>query len=384
MLRSAFSGRVGTQRLGIAAPFSGETLRLASLGGEDSQHLLGTRLRQRPVGRKAQGRDGTVVAVPGDTHVTLDLADGIGNAQHQWLEVVHDGGAARRKKLVTANSHHRAIHGVFNRHLAGLDVVGQKACKTRAFDQFRLRHGTVDGLHRNLAQRMNILEYRLGVRRQFQSQHQQQQQQQCQPDGDTDPRRHELDQAITGEGQAAPVWRELTFMLAAGAADRCTGPLAKGFKFAATVVHHPIAALEAQAHAQVQKLQQVQPLARALQAVVEQLENLFTSPGFIVHRDQQALFAPFAGAAPRCTHDRFIKRGAKYVAPQQHIVASDPGRFGALLELAQPGQQLRPQAGRCRVGDGAAQTGQQGQQRTCGTFQRIEPLRLTGCQRRRW
>lgn len=141
----------------------------------------------------------------GDPHLALDLADGVGNAQHQWLEVIDDAGAGRGEQFIATDGHHGAVDGIFHGYATGLDVFHQEACQTRSLNDFRLGHRTVDGLHRDLPQGMNILEHRLGIRRQFHPQPEQQCQQQCQADGHGDPWRHELRQAITGHGHAAPM-----------------------------------------------------------------------------------------------------------------------------------------------------------------------------------
>ena len=38
--------------------------------------------------------------MPGDAHLALDLADGVGDAQHQRLVVIDDAGAGGRKQLI--------------------------------------------------------------------------------------------------------------------------------------------------------------------------------------------------------------------------------------------------------------------------------------------
>ncbi|MCY1461410.1 hypothetical protein D9M71_790670 [compost metagenome] len=112
----------------------------------------------------------------GDPHLALDLANGIGDAQHQWLQAVIDAGAGRGEQFVAADGHHRAVDGVFDTDPPGLDIAGQEARQPWPFHWFWLGHRAIDGLHRDLAQGMNVLEYRLGVG----GEHEAQGKQQCQ------------------------------------------------------------------------------------------------------------------------------------------------------------------------------------------------------------
>jgi hypothetical protein len=83
-----------------------------------------------------------------------------------------------------------------------------------------------------------------------------------------------------------------------GGADGVVGALPLLLQSAAAVVQQPVAALKTEGQAQIHQFQQVEMLARVGKDGVQQLEEFFAAPGFVVKGDQQAVFAPFAGPAP--------------------------------------------------------------------------------------
>ncbi|MNC57210.1 hypothetical protein D3C75_1068570 [compost metagenome] len=90
-------------------------------------------------------------------------------------------------------------------------------------------------------------------------------------------------------------WRGVT---AAYRADQLQQALLHGFQLRAAVLHHSIAAFEPQQQAEVNQFQQLDVFARALRQLGQQLEELLSTPGFVVESDQQPAAGPDAAAAP--------------------------------------------------------------------------------------
>ncbi|MCY1304124.1 hypothetical protein D9M70_538690 [compost metagenome] len=141
----------------------------------------------------------------GHQHIALDLADGVGDAQQHRLQVVGNRRAAGREQLVAADGHHRAVRRVFHGDPSGLDVLREEPGQTRALDQLGLLRWPVDGLHRDLAQGMDVPEHRLGIGGQLQAQAEQEQQQQRGAHGDPDPGRQVAGEPVAGHRQPPPM-----------------------------------------------------------------------------------------------------------------------------------------------------------------------------------
>jgi hypothetical protein len=114
----------------------------------------------------------------------------------------------------------------------------------------------------------------------------------------------------------------------------------------AAVVDHAVAAFEAQHHAVVQQLDEVDVLVRRLHQPGQQLEELLAAPGFVVQGHEQAVVRPDTCRSPGRLGGGFVEHGADAVARADDGFHGHAAGAGTLLELAYVfEQQLLQRAG---------------------------------------
>src|SRR5262249_54036466 len=123
----------------------------------------------------------------------------------------------------------------------------------------------------------------------------------------------------------------------------------------APAVQHPVLAFESHQQADIHQAEKGEMLCRLFGCSVEDVEDLFAAPCFIVKLVQKAVVAPRATAAPWRRHDGFIDHRAESVTSGADIGAADLRSNRALFETPELIDHLVAQRIDVGVLDGVAQ-----------------------------
>ncbi len=384
--RPILRGVVGGDRLGVGAPFAAEPAGVVAGRGQDFHHAVRAGFGQMPVGRELQGPNRNVVAVAGDQYPALHFVHFGADLLKQVVKARLDVGPAGIEQPIATDADRRLVGLFDDRHQPLPDLRIQERAKVLCdlsevgvgllgFDR---RGGGGDAgpphhRHVRAAQVAERAEHRIGGAVQQPTEDRVGEQQQGRRDRRHHPERDVADQRVALFDAAAPVRGQLPLELAASGADGVVDPFPLFLQPPAAVFQQPVAALKTEGQTQIQQFQQVQVLARIENDGIQQFEDFFAAPGFVVKGDQQAVLAPLAGPTPGRVQHHFVEGGAEHVAGPEHRFLVDArvasvGREGLHLLDHAPAQPLG-----IGMRSGVFQPHDQAQQRRGGGLQRIQP-----------